>query len=109
MITKKVRKTTNPRKYSEDFKNQTVNMVYKIGSFSKVGDDLGVPESTIRGWVKEYEANDPNKLAETKIPDEPDYKALVVENRRLQKELEIAREEKDILKKAAAYFAQHQK
>jgi transposase-like protein len=34
---------------------------------------------------------------------------LVEENRKLHKELAIAREEKEILKKAAAYFAQHQK
>jgi transposase len=35
--------------------------------------------------------------------------SLVEENRRLHKELAIAKEERDILKKAAAYFAQHQK
>ena len=38
-----------------------------------------------------------------------DVATLIAENRRLQKELTIAREEKEILKKAAAYFAQHQK
>lgn len=35
--------------------------------------------------------------------------ALVDENRRLHKALAIALEEKEILKKAAAYFAQHLK
>jgi transposase len=35
--------------------------------------------------------------------------ALVEENRRLHKELAVAKEEKEILKKAAAYFAQHLK
>jgi transposase-like protein len=34
---------------------------------------------------------------------------LIEENRRLHKELAIAKEEKERLKKAAAYFAQHQK
>lgn len=109
MITKKVRKHNKPRKYTEDFKNETVHLVYKIGSTTKVGEDLGIPESTVRGWVKEYEGNDPNKPAEKNTPQEPDIKELLKENRRLQKELDIAREEKEILKKAAAYFAQHQK
>lgn len=38
-----------------------------------------------------------------------DMSALVEENRRLHKALAIALEEKEILKKAAAYFAQHQR
>jgi len=38
-----------------------------------------------------------------------DVAKLIEENRRLHKELLIAKEEKEILKKAAAYFAQHQK
>jgi len=38
-----------------------------------------------------------------------DMAALIEENRRLHKELAIAKEEKEILKKAASYFAQHQK
>jgi len=35
--------------------------------------------------------------------------ALIEENRRLHKELAIAKEEREILKKATAYFAQYQK
>lgn len=38
-----------------------------------------------------------------------DIKTLLEENRRLHKELAIAKEEREILKKAAAYFAQQQK
>ena len=38
-----------------------------------------------------------------------DISALIQENRRLQKELAITKEEKEILKKAAAYFAQNLK
>ncbi len=38
----------------------------------------------------------------------PDVAKLLEENRRLNKELAIAKEEKEILKKAATYFAQHQ-
>jgi len=34
---------------------------------------------------------------------------LIEENRRLHKELSVVKEEKEILKKAAAYFAVHQK
>jgi len=104
MIKKKVRR---PRQYSDEFKNETVQLFYKTGNHTQVADDLGVPESTIRGWIKEFEKN--NTKTQEEKPEELDIATLLKENHRLQKELAIAKEEREILKKAAAYFAQHQK
>jgi transposase-like protein len=49
-----------------------------------------------------------NPIAKAKLSPSHRYKELEQENRRLQKELRRARMERDILKKAAAYFASHE-
>jgi transposase-like protein len=53
-----------------------------------------------------------NKAHSKPVNDKSDNQniaALIEENRRLHKQLAITREEREILQKAAAYFAQHQK
>lgn len=80
-------------KHTEDFKCSAVTLVSSSGkSVSEVAKDLGINQDTLRVWVKKYGKLD---AIETSI-----------ELKRLKKELKVARQERDILKKALAYFAQ---
>ena len=103
---KMVRKT---RKYTKEFKQESVNLALKSQSISKTATELGIPVPTLYSWIHQLK----NKAEPVSIKDDPNNSqnvaALIEENRRLQKELAITREEREILKKAAAYFAQHQK
>jgi transposase len=92
------------RSYTEELKQEAVNLAVRSGSVAKVAKELGIPVATLHSWV--------NLRVKTKgsvQEKDQDLAGLFEENRRLHKELAVAREERDILKKAAAYFAKHQK
>ena len=63
-------------------------------SFRKVADQLGVTAQTVQNWVRKADGQTEAELSEDKA-----------EIRRLQKELRRTKQERDILKKAVAFFA----
>ncbi len=84
------------KRYSEEFKQETVRLYGSAGkSYKELGRDLGVSGYSIRKWVLEAQrvAANPNAVAESE------------ELRRLRRENRILREEREILRKAAAFFA----
>lgn len=89
------------KRYTEEFKIEAIKQVTEKGySVASVAKRLGVTTCSIHDWKRKYGDNSEahNKSAESSA-----------EMKRLQKELRRVTEERDILKKAAAYFAQHQK
>ena len=97
------------RKYTAEFKQESVNLALKSPSISHAASELGIPLATLHTWVNQLKRQALTKTIAGKADNSLDVTALIEENRRLHKELAITREEKEILKKAAAYFAQHQK
>lgn len=91
------------RKYTKEFQLEAVNLALKSPSISSTATELGIPTGTLHTWIKNLKDKAPS------VPSKPDMAALVEENRRLNKELARVKEEKEILKKAATYFAQNQK
>jgi len=89
------------RKHSEEFKLEAVKLVLDGGlTRTQVGSDLGLRPSLLGRWVKEYEERGgSNGLS---LEEREELKALRKENTRL-------RMERDILKKATAFFAQEKK
>jgi transposase len=84
-------------RYTEEFKLAAVKQVVERGHpAAEVAERLGVSVHSIYTWVKRYGVPD----AERKAND-----AQADENRRLKAELKRVTEERDILRKAAAYFA----
>ena len=93
------------RTYSREFKLEAVRLITEKGySIAEASRNLGIEYSVIRRWTVQL-AGDPENAfpgrGRLKTPDE--------EIRRLKRELERVKEERDILKKAAAYFAKNQK
>ena len=87
---------SNPR-YPEEFKIQAVKQVTeKQLPVSEVAARLGVSVHSLYAWVKSYTEPQEQRV------EEDDQSAEV---RRLRAELKRVTEERDILKKAAAYFA----
>ena len=88
------------KKYDEDFKKNAVKLSYvSPKSVKEVADDLGIHENLLYNWRRKYTADG----------DKTKYVTLEEENRALRKELTEARMKRDMLKKAAGYFASHQK
>jgi transposase len=91
-----------PSRYPEEFRREAVHMALATeDSRASVARRLGVNETTLRNWVADQlaeEARQANPLSVS--PSEFE------ELRRLRKEVTELRVEKEILRKAAAYFAQ---
>ena len=95
------------RQYTQEFKQEAVHLAIKSGSVINTATSLDIPVATLHTWMHDLKKK--GKLSKVDADTGKDMSALVDENRRLHKALAIALEEKEILKKAAAYFAQHQK
>lgn len=89
------------RKFSREFKLEAVKLVRDRGVTSaQASRDLGVHANVLRKWVRELAA-DPAQA----FPGHGQVKPEQLEIDRLHKEVAKLKAERDILKKAAAYFA----
>lgn len=85
------------RKYSEEFRAEAVKQVTERGRpVAEVARTLGVAADSMYAWLRKHRKSAPELQAEAQEQSEV---------RRLQAELRRVTEERDILKKAAAYFA----
>ncbi len=85
--------------YTEEFRIEAVKQVTKNGySIKDTAERLGVHPESLRSWIKRLES--PKAIKKHKELDSSNE-----EIKKLQKELKRVTEERDILKKAAAYFA----
>ena len=85
------------QRYSRQFKEEAVRQITQRGySVQEVAERLGVSTHSLYKWVREARPAkaEADELATTKL-----------ENQKLKAELRRVQEERDILKKAAAYFA----
>jgi transposase len=91
------------RQFDPEFKEQAVRLVLDEGkSVGAVARDLDLTETALRDWVKRARA-DRTKGRTGLTTGEREELA------RLRKENRILQEEREILKKAAAFFAKHQR
>jgi transposase len=89
------------RKFTREFKQEAVRLIKERGvGYAQASNDLGVHESQLRNWVKLL-ASDPQHA----FPGQGQMKPEQLEMARLRREVSKLKAERDILKKAAAYFA----
>lgn len=89
------------RQFSREYKLEAVKLVKERGvAVVQAARDLGVHETRLRAWVRELAA-DPQQA----FPGKGVMKPEAAEVERLRKEVAKLKMERDILKKAAAYFA----
>lgn len=91
------------RRYDPEFKAQTVRLILEEGkTVAAVARDLDLTETALRDWVKRAQAD--RTQGRTGLTT-----AQREELARLRKENRILQEEREILEKAAAFFAKHQR
>jgi transposase len=89
------------RKFSREFKVEAVRLVRERGvSAAQAARDLDVNENVLRKWVKELAA-----ASADAFPGHGQMKPEQLEIDRLRREVAKLKAERDILKKAAAFFA----
>ena len=88
-------------RYGREFKLEAVRLVKERGvSVAQASRDLGVHANVLREWVRAFAA-DPEQA----FPGRGQMKPDQLEVERLRREVQKLKAERDILKKAAAYFA----
>jgi transposase len=88
------------KSYPAEFKERAVKLAVESDqAIAQTARDLGVNENTLHTWIGQYHRAERQEKA---VNDEHLYEEL----KRLRKENTRLKEEREILKKAAAYFAQ---
>src|SRR5690348_10410276 len=99
-MAKETRRSRRPRRrFEDDFKAQAVRLVLDDGkTVGSVARELDLTETALREWVKRAQADRTNGRTGLTTAEREELARLRKENR-------ILREEREILKKAAAFFA----
>jgi transposase-like protein len=89
------------RQYDREFKLNAVKL-YRDSKkgVTELSRDLGIPPTTLWGWVKEFEAN-----GEDSFQGSGKIKPCNADIAHLLRELANVKQERDILKKAVAIFS----
>ncbi len=91
------------RTYTRLNSSETSRLVQKGSSAVRVAEQLGFRSDMLRHWKQQVEASE---LTEAEVfPGQGRVANAEQEVRRLRRELELVTQERDFLKKAAAYFA----
>jgi transposase len=94
---------TDLRTYTPEFRAEAVKLVLEQGlSLEAAAQRLSVPKGTLANWVK---AAKRGSTGSTSAPGSRSVADLEAENAKLRRELAVERMEKEVLKKATAYFA----
>lgn len=89
----------NRKKYSNEFKLEAVRLAERGDiPVAQVARDMGICETGLYRWIKQFGKNAACRIT-------PDEREELI---RLRRENRILKEEREILKKAAAYFAREQ-
>ena len=89
------------RQFTREFKLEAVRLIKDRGvSYVQASQDLGVHTSQLRDWVKKF-SDDPQHA----FPGPGQMKPEQLEIAQLKREVTKLKAERNILKKAAAYFA----
>src|SRR5271156_2311229 len=87
-----------PGPYSKDFRREAVALLRSSGKTPpQLAAELGVSPQTLRNWLHQVAVDEGAQAGLTSVERE--------ELRRLRRELRIVTEEREILKKAAVFFA----
>jgi transposase len=91
---------TQQRRFTREFEEEAVRLVRTSGRTQReVADDLGIGLSTLVRWIGRQRDRQSRESVEVGQAD------VAAELKRLRRENEILRQERDILKRATAFFA----
>ncbi len=89
-------------RYTKEFREEAARQVIENGmSVGEVSARLSLPKSTLENWVRSAKSGKLGEIGKNRRP----LTEVEVELAQVKREFAIVRMERDILKKAAAYFA----
>ena len=90
-----------PKKlFTQEFRDEAVRLAQTSGrSRREIASDLGIGRSTLRNWI------DRRRDRQMEQPPPDRQEDMAAELKRLRRENEVLRQEREILKRATAFFA----
>jgi transposase len=89
-------------RYTKEFREEAVKMLTEGGlSVMEISNRLSLPKSTLERWIRIFKAGNLGEVVKGQRP----LTEMEMELAQVKKELSLTKMERDILKKAAAYFA----
>lgn len=99
MGSKVAKKRRKRRTFTDEYRAEVIRLVETSGKgIGQIASDLDLTETTVRAWVKASKETSVSKIEN----QQQDFEA---ENRELRKRIKVLEMEREILKKAAAFFA----
>ena len=93
------------KQYTDDFKKEAIHLLETSGkTVTQIERDLGISHGLLGKWQKRFQVNP--KTSKLELSEVENLKA---ELRQMKRELEIARMERDILKKTVGIFSKDQR
>jgi len=93
------------RRFTREYKLEAIRLIHEQNvTVSQAARDLDLHENVLRKWVKDYRDDPANAF-----PGHGQQKSEQAEVAALKREIKKLKAERDILKKAAAYFASESK
>ncbi len=90
-------------KYTTEFREEAVKLVTEAKfSVAETARFLLLPKSTLNSWIKKHKAGELGKVRNSRQPETEIEQELI----RVKRELAQTKMERDLLKKAAAYFCE---
>ena len=94
----------HPRRFTPEFRDEAVRLAETSGrSRRQVAEDLGIGLSTLRHWMDRHRDQ---RLDDPAARSQED---MAAELKRLRRENEVLRQEREILKRATAFFAKEER
>lgn len=92
---------TQATRYPAEFRAEAIRLYRTSGKpIGKLAEELGVSDPTLRIWIKQAEIDAGDRSGLSSEEKE--------ELRKLRREVKVLKEEREILKKAAAFFAKEE-
>ena len=89
-------------RYTKEFREEAVKMMTEGGlSVLEISKRLSLPKSTLERWIRVFKTGNLGDVGKVQRP----LTEMEMELAQVKRELSLAKMERDILKKAAAYFA----
>jgi len=105
---KRARSRRTRRTFSAEYKLEAVRLLEERraagASLAQVGRELDVRADLLQAWARQAKRR-PGVGARDVFPGQGQLPSAEAEVRRLQREVSVLRQERDFLKKAAAFFA----
>lgn len=90
--------------YTSEFKREAIELAHSSGKpLAELERELGLSQGLLKYWVRQAKAE-----GEAAFPGQGRLKPADEELRRLRREMEILRQERDLLKKVVAIFSHDQ-